>query len=159
MEQTKHRFNIVDFLIIVLVIAAVVSVIQRANVSDVFLAQERVTVEYSFILENIRDTTAEYFAKDTDLFFQSNEDFAGKLVEFSEEPYEVYITLNDGSIAKTTVPEKKNITGKIRVEVKKTEDGYFLEDNYFLAPGCVMYLKFDMIFFSITVLDVKEVNV
>lgn len=157
-KPLKKRFNIIDFLLIVLILAALISVLLRNDVTRALnVGQKKTNIEYTFMVENIRDISCDKFAEGKEFLLQSNEKSIGTLTSYEVLPYEQFVELSNGEIVKTQVPERYTLKGTVAAQVRKAEDGYYLDDNTFLCPGSTFYVKFDILHFMITVISVNEV--
>ena len=157
-KTLKKRFNIIDFLLIVLIIAALISVLLRNDVTSALnVGQKKTNIEYTFIVENIRDISCDKFAEGKEFLLQSNEKSIGTLTSYEVLPYEQFMELSNGEIVKSQVPNRYNLKGTVKTQVQKGNDGYYLDDNVFISAGSTFYVKFDILYFMITVISVNEV--
>ncbi len=156
-KPLKKKFNIIDFLLIVLIIAALISVLLRNDVTSTLNVGQKMTdVEFTFIVENIRDISCDKFAEGKEFLLQSNDKSIGTLTSYEVLPYEQFMELSSGEIVKSQVPNRYTLKGTVKTQVYKGEDGYYLEDNVFLSPGSTFYVKFDILYFMISVISVNE---
>ena len=157
-KPLKKKFNIIDFLLIVLILAALISVLLRNDVtSKLNVGQKMTDVEYTFLVENIRDTSCDKFAEGKEFLLQSNDESIGTLTSYEILPYEQFMELSNGEIVKSAVPNRYTLKGTLKTQVQKNSDGFYLEDNVFLSPGSTFYVKFDILYFMISVISVNEI--
>jgi len=159
-KPVKHRFNIIDLPLIILIAAALISLLLRNGLtSSIGIGQEIKKVEYEFLLENVREESCDQFSVEKELFLQSTNSSIGTIkLLYAKEPRTEYISLADGTLTTTVIPGRYDLKGVIAAEAKKTNEGYFLEDNTFLSAGSTYYAKFDTMHVVLTVLSVKEVG-
>ncbi|MEA4831863.1 MAG: DUF4330 family protein [Oscillospiraceae bacterium] len=155
----KHHFNIIDFLIIVLIAASGISILLRTDIAErIGGDQKEVTVEYKFVIEGIRDTSSVYLVPGTELMIQSDNSNAGSIISSEYHPATAYIALADGTITKTEIPERIDVTGTALVKVRKNEKNeYYLPNSMFLSPGREIYCQTDSLVVMLTVLSVNEI--
>jgi len=158
-SKSKFKFNVIDFLIIFIVLAVLVSVFLRGSVLDVFKEEQRdISVRYTLIIEELRDTSIQYIKNGTSLYFSDEKEYFGKVSSFSFTPSTMFVELDDGTITEAIIPSRYNVTMEIECKTNKTDTGYMVNGDHFLAKGSVIYLTTSELIFGATVIDFEEIK-
>lgn len=133
MEQTKKfKFNILDAVIIITVIAVVAGLVLRAGLSGQFNAGKE-EVKITFIATNIHSEIAESTLLEGDVFFSEMYDCEfGTICDrenFEITPAEQHNQSASGELVVSTVEHRSDVRGYLKAE------GYFDEERGFLLNG------------------------
>ncbi|MBR7185177.1 MAG: DUF4330 family protein [Clostridia bacterium] len=154
-EKKTARFNIIDLVLIIAVLACIVSVYLRYNVSENFgVNQEMEEYVLAFEIKNIRYTSAEAFPEGDPVYLAEKDVLMGTILAIdSTTPAEVIYTDTKGDYKVIYYPEDTRIdlTGRILAKGIMTEKGFLLNGNLFLAPGQLYYVETPLITVGITV--------
>lgn len=145
--KNRPRFNAVDAMIIILVIAAIVGVYFRYTIID-FLTRDRNIESYvvSYSIEDIRYTTPNYISVGDKVYFESDGELMGELISESEknkEPLNITLasknfTDSKGNIVEVFYPEETRVNAKGRMLCLGSYSetgGFSLEGNRYIAAG------------------------
>ena len=166
-RANRPRFNVLDAVIILLVIAAVVGVYFRYSILD-FLTSDRNSQKYvvSYSIDNMRATTSDYFIVGDKVYFDSDGELFGTLLSESQnkEPlsegpaYESFAD-SKGEVHKVPYPDMNNrvsAKGRLLCEGKYNENGGFSVDGKsFVAPGQQIKVYTERVSFTLTVTSVE----
>lgn len=134
--KKKSRFNIIDLLIIIVIIAAVATVAVRLDLADKIVQataedSARVTITVFSIDQAAVGAVSE---GDELVWVQENCDF-GSIVHKEVANAVKYNTVEDGSYVKTTDPERYDLTLTVDTKGTFTKEGYMLGGKSYLAAG------------------------
>lgn len=136
-QSKKIRFSLIDFLLVLVILGALVSIFMRSEIIRLIGAdQNRQTAEISFLVEGVSPGVFDYL-NDGDTFTDdTHECLLGAVTGApTKMPAEIYETALDGTIHKLNSEEKIDIRGKLEAVGTFSEEGFLLGGIYYLAPG------------------------
>lgn len=159
-EKRKLHFNIIDFLIVLVLVGIGAALFLRYDFSArVSSLTSDDTIEYTIKIENIQKASDGYINAGDALYSAVNDAKIGTIV--SKKPATgaaIYITLLDGTIWETTIPDRIDLVCTVRCKGKQTKDGYMLNGNLFIAPGKYISSRTKNVNFSFQVESVRLVS-
>ena len=154
MNIKKIKFNSIDFLILLVIIAAIVSVVFRSSLKDEIASiRSNETVVYTLRINNLQKESFNYVNLDDKLYASSDDKFLGTIIEKSSRPAETYIALDNGEIKKTYIPDRIDVMLTVECPGMVTEEGCMLDGNYFIASGSYISAYTNLLTFSFEVTD------
>ena len=168
-NKVVPRFTVLDAVIVLVVILAVLGIYFRQTIVDFFSGSDNLK-EYavSYSIKNIRYTTPDYINVGDELYFSSNGELLGTILNDSENMGALalnvaseYMTDSNGKIVKVSYPENTRVdaTGRFLCLGKYYSDGGFLVNgSEYIAPGNVINVQTELVTFSITILEINEYN-
>ena len=136
--KKKSRFNIIDLLIIIVIIAAVATVAVRLDLADkIVQATAEDSARVTITVFSIDQAAVGAVSEGDELVW---EQYSFPSVDESASRKEVanavkYNTVEDGSYVKTTDPERYDLTLTVDTKGTFTEEGYMLGGKSYLAAG------------------------
>ena len=159
MQETKKsrvRFSVIDFIILLLVIACTVGIVMRYRLAErLFSDTARVEARVTFIAEAISPYEADAFRPNTD--FYANDTFFGTLSSAESTPAVIYYEKSDGVLSSYEDLSRLDLRGSFTVRAVFGENGCLLNGNTFIAAGSVFTLSANSVSVDITVLSVEAV--
>ena len=157
MNIKKIKFNAIDFLILLVIIAAIVSVVFRSSLKDEIASiRSNETIEYTIRITNVQKQSYDIIDLDDKLYASSDDKFLGTVVEKSSRPAETYIALVNGDIKKTYIPDRIDITLTLECPGRVTEEGCMIDGNYFIASGSYISAYTNLLSFNFEVRDAHK---
>ncbi len=140
--RKKVRFNVIDFLLIILVLLAVVAMFLRPTVlAKIGQLTANDTVVVSFCADRL--TEDEYaLLTEGDILTTENGVF-GELLAFTTEPYrtlqviESDVELENPFFESVVEPGRYTVTGQIRLTGDKRSDGFYAGGNMPVGVGSI----------------------
>ena len=134
--KKKSRFNIIDLLIIIVIIAAVATVAVRLDLADkIVQATAEDSARVTITVFSIDQAAVGAVSEGDELVWeQENCDF-GSIVHKEVANAVKYNTVEDGSYVKTTDPERYDLTLTVDTKGIFTKEGYMLGGKSYLAAG------------------------
>ena len=134
--KKKSRFNIIDLLIIIVIIAAVATVAVRLDLADkIVQATAEDSARVTITVFSIDQAAVGAVSEGDELVWeQENCDF-GSIVHTEVANAVKYNTVEDGSYVKTTDPERYDLTLTVDTKGTFTKEGYMLGGKSYLAAG------------------------
>lgn len=148
-KRIKWGFSVVDMILLVLCAALVVSVLFREQIRSFLSAEEKIQIEYTFLVENVSEAAENDPKKGEELFLSEKQISLGKIVNITETEKE-YQSVSD--------PEEKTsvltYTCSAGVLAQKGERGYEVQ-GVFIKPGAQFTVETETASFSMVVTMVK----
>jgi hypothetical protein len=155
----KLRPNIIDIAIIVVIIAALVGIWARFDLSRRFTSDGVMQPgEISFLILNIMGTSANELQDGTAVYDKTTGNYIGKIdgTSITSTPAEAYIVGDDGIIKKTTTTTgREDVRGVILTEGTHNADGFYYGGNTFVAPGMEIEVNTENLDVTMLVTGVK----
>ena len=138
MSQTekKRKFNLIDLLLLVLVIAAVLALVLRGNLArQIGLEHKGETAEVTLSLSALETSEANLFKEKNTLSDPATGEVFGVIKSVRAENALVY-TLNDrGELVRAFDTAKKDLTVVLEATGTQTEKGFLLNASTYASPG------------------------
>lgn len=160
MNMGKKKFNIIDVVLILALLAVIAGVAVRSGFADKFNQKlDDGHIEYEFIINSIKATSAERFTEGTKIYSQTTQKEIGEILSVTTRGAEAYIELPDGEIVKTVIPDRIDVIGKARVKGNLDGDGRcMLDGTTHIAAGKNIFARTEDITFMFTVEGVEFVG-
>ena len=158
--KSKIKFNVIDFLILLVIVIAVFTVFFRSGLNDTIVdARTSKTIEMTVRINNVQEETFDILQIDDVLYAQFDSIELGKITAKSYRPAETYIALDDGTIQKTYIPNRYDIFLTIEGKGNSTKEGNMLNGNLFVASGSYLAVYTNDVSFNLEVTSVttKEI--
>ena len=156
MKNKKIRFNVIDFLILLVIIIAVVSIVFRSGLKDsVIGARSNQTIEFTVRINNVQKDTFSIIQIDDVVYAQKDDAALGKITAKNYRPAETYIALDSGEIKKTYIPDRYDIFLTIEGKGSSTKEGNMINGNFFVASGRYISAYTNDVSFNFEVTDAK----
>ena len=134
-KKSGVKFNIVDFIIIILVIALIAGIIVRFNFVKRLTASGGDDVAKLTFTADVTTSSAGEITEGDIYFVVSNDMKLGTLTGFTVSDSFKYEEAEDGTLVKAVDETGKNIRGEIEASGNMSDDGFLLGGTYFIAPG------------------------
>lgn len=157
MKLKKIKFNAIDFIILIVVIAAVLAIALRSGLKDSLVAmRSNETIVYTIKINNLQKESFEMLEIEDKLFSQKDDRYLGTIVGKNSRPAETYIILNNGEIVKTYIPDRLDIFLTIECVGRETDEGCMLGGSYFVASGKYIAGYTDTVTFNFEVTEAHK---
>lgn len=140
--RKSPRFGILDVVIILVIIIAVVGVYFRYNIINFFTGEQNLK-EYivSYSIENIRQSTVDFFVIGNEVYFASDNEKLGVLTNVSENmgaisytPASELFTKSNGEIVEIVYPNTNN-SSRVDAQGRLICTGRYSDNGSFLVNG------------------------
>lgn len=153
-NNARIKFNAMDLTIILVIIAAVVAIGFRSGLKNSLVAlRSNEIITYTVKITNVQEASFDKIYIGDELYHDSDDKLLGTIVEKSSRPAEAYISLNDGSITKTYIPDRIDLFLTVECKGRKTDEGCMLGGSYFVAAGKRISAYTDKLSFNLEVTD------
>lgn len=139
-KNRRTRFSIIDFVIILMLLACIVGAVMRYNIAE-SLFSKTVTQEMTvnFIAEALTENKVSAFNENA-VFYSGNDSF-GKLISVNSSPAIGYYENAEGIYTEYEKEGLYDISGSFVCELVRSDSGYLLNGKTYIAPGSVFTLK------------------
>ncbi len=129
----KIKFNVLDFVIILLSILVILSVVFWNDIRLNFIQDER-TAEYTFTVNGITEEVLSAIKVEDKVFVSEDGTEAGTIKSIESKKETLSVELTDGS-SKYYEADTYTVSGKITVKGVIKENGFYIGDKYFVVSG------------------------
>lgn len=160
-NERRIRFNVIDLLIILFIIAAVAGIFIRYNLADqLYLNARGEEFEIEFLIENIQEESQRYLQPGTPFYITNENTELGKVKEILDIREAVnYIADMYGNLGRVELPGGRiDVTGIMTCYGRTTKEGYMINGNAFAAVNKQYLVKTGELMVNITIMDIKKVN-
>lgn len=178
-ENRKIRFNIVDVIIILLIIACVVGVVLRGTIKEKISQTISTEVAYvTLVAENVPEEFLELF-EDADKVYSNSEELGLMISNAYKEQTEIVLDLNekyeykeidDGNgnyikivektvspeFEKATNPNTYTVTCQIQVNGQDKNDGFYLRGVDYIGVGKMLNISIENHSFTMIITKISD---
>lgn len=155
--KKKLTFSVIDFVIIALVIALVAGIFVRYDIIGKLFEKTTLTdASISFVAEALTAEEAAQLTEGKKLYLDG--ELFGSLTAVAKENAQIFTEDQSGKLISYESTELFDITGSIKIKVLKTDGGYLLGGNRFIAAGSSFILGTPGAAFKVTVLSLSETD-
>ena len=157
-SDKKFSFSVIDFSVIVIVIALFVGVIARYDVVDRLFSKTSLTsAKVTFVAEAITPEEAAAFTENNK--FYTDGDLFGTLTSVSEPAKALMYRENAaGELVAYEHDILLDIRGSFTCKVMQSKSGYLLGGNRYIAAGSVFTVRASGVAVKITIISIGELN-
>ena len=156
MNSIRKRFNVIDFVILIVIIGCIAGVIVRYNfVNRILAPEETQTVTVTFTAKELPVKIIDSVNKKTSFTCVSTDNSLGKLNYFRVLDSEYVYTDTNGRPRIGHSDTKKDLTGSFEVTGIKNDNGFLLNGTQFLAPGNEITIKSRDVQLSVIITEIK----
>ncbi len=155
-NENKTRFNMIDFIIIMVIIACIIGTVFRAAILDRLSFSSSADNAYiSFCAENLTQEEIEMLRVGDELSLSGKSFGVIKAVSSTEQT--VVVTSADGSgFVKATDNTRFTLTGEIEISGENTDKGFFFDSDIHIGVGKMLNLESQNCDISIVITKITE---
>lgn len=161
-KDSRIRFNVIDLVIIVAILACIAGIYLRYNFGDQYGVEHQMEqYEITFQVQNVRYTSADAFQEGDAVYLKTQGKLLGTVLGIdATTPSELVYTDLSGDIRQIYYPENSRIDmeGTLLVSGVMTDRGFMLDGNTYLAPGASYAVQTPRIDVSIIVADISPLK-
>ena len=155
-NENKTRFNMIDLIIVLIIIACIIGTVFRGTILDrLSFSSSADSVKVSFTAENL--TYEDISVLNTnDTLYLSEKSF-GTLTSMSYVKQTIVVPSQDQlSFTEALDPTHYTLTGEIEVSGKNTDKGFFFDSDIHIGVGKVLNLESSKCAISIVITKITE---
>lgn len=156
--KIKGKFNIIDALAIVLVLAVIVGLAVRFKSTVTTAVKSDEEFIYTVKVEGVRDYTVEALEKGGKLTDKKSEIDLGEIVSVDAVPAEVRSERADGKIVMAKQENRYTATVTIKTHGKEADNSYITADSNELSVGRVTELYTKYVHTSGKIMSVEKLS-
>ena len=155
----EKKFNVIDFIIIVLVLGAIIAMVVRYNLVEKLVTDDvRDEVEISFLATGISPEIASGITDGSEYFTESNGMSVGELLSHTVTDSKIVISNEYGQPVVSSDKTKKDVSGVLKSGGVMTEDGFMLDGVTFVCAGKNLKIQSLNGQFSVIITEIKLSN-
>ncbi len=158
-QTKKHRFNIVDFVLILTVIACVVGIAVRSNLK-IAVSNEKDTVMLTVKVYALKNEYLDAFVIGDTFYYHNMANLPlGTLTAVESTPAVTRFVNSDGTWSTAYYDDRIDVTCKIEATgVYSEENGFMLDGSTYIGSGSGMAVRSSRIETSFYVLNVEPIE-
>lgn len=133
-QTKKHRFNIIDFVLIVAVLACVIGIAIRYNLS-ISLLHGNDTAYLTVKIDALRTEYMDSLQTGDAFYYQSTGNPLGTLVSIETSPAKIRFVNSDGTITVSHYEDRVDVVCKIEASGYHTENGFMIDGRTYIGSG------------------------
>lgn len=161
-KKTKHKFNIIDVFIILLVVLCVIGVYFRGQIAEKIGIEKKVEeYQISFKVSEIRYTSSQYFYPGNSVYLDNGNILVGTIEgNCTVLPAEVYVDGPDGVPILSNYPKDTyvDITGALKCQGLEKSNRFYLNGTYSLSPGSSLTVHTETVDFVMTITEIAKIS-
>lgn len=154
----KGKFNIIDLLVILLLIAVIAGIAVRYGSSVTTAVQSDEEFEYVVKVESVRYFTIDALEKKGKVTDKNSTLDLGEITDVTVEPTEYRSTTADGRIVFAEQPERYTAYVTIRTRGKESDNSYITADSNELSVGRTTEIFSKYVHTSGTIMSVDKLT-
>ena len=154
----KGKFNIIDLLVIILIIAVVVGICVRFGSHVTTAVKSDEDFEYVVRVESVRDYTVDALEKMGKVTDKKSTLDLGEIVNVEKEPAKFLSEKADGEMVYASQPDRYTAYVTIRTKGKESDNSYITADSNELSVGRVTEIISKYVHTSGKIMSVKKLD-
>lgn len=151
-KKRKIGFSVVDLILLILAVSCVLSVVFQDQLRSFFGEEEKVELEYTFLIENVTEAARNHPVAGEEVILADQKMPFGSVTSVTENR-SVYQSLDN----EDDKVEILTLTCKAKVQATKTDAGYFVSSTA-VKPGAQISVETESASFVMIVTMVKPVE-
>lgn len=156
--KIKGKFNIIDLLVVILIIAVIAGIAVRYGSSVTTAVKSDEEFEYVVKVESVRDFTIDALEKKGKVTDKKSTLDLGEIVNVEYEPTKYQSTTASGEIIFPVQPERYTAYVTIRTKGKESDNSYIMADSNELSVGRNTEIISKYVHTSGTILEVNKIG-
>ena len=155
-NESKTRFNMIDLIIVMIIIACILATVFRGTILDKLSFSSSVDrVRVSFVADNLTYDDVSALSVNDNLFL--SEKSFGKLTSVSHVNQTTVVPSQNGlSFTEAVDPTHYTVNGEIEISGKNTDKGFFFDSDVHIGVGKVLNLESSNCAISIVITKITE---
>ncbi len=156
MKNKLKKFNVLDFVIVLLVAAIIAGAFFRTEIIRLVSGEETVTMEIAFESEPLSTLYYGYFVDGDNIYMADTDKLLGSMSNISKTLAPVMVQMDDGSYEEDIELERSVVSGTLTVEGYLRDGVFSLTDGTVIAAGDKLSAEGSLIAFNLTVTKVSR---
>jgi len=138
--QKTHRFNIIDFVLIVTVLACIIGIFVRHNLKEDFV-ESTDTATVTVMIRGLLKDNVDHLVVGDEFYSQRNGEKVGVLKAFETKPAKIRTPRMDGTIATTEYIDRTDVMCTIEVEGLSSDEGFMIGGTDYIGCGTSLLVR------------------
>lgn len=156
--KIKGKFNIIDLLVIILIVAVIAGIVVRYGSSVTTAVKSDEEFEYVVKVESVRKFTIDALEKKGKVTDKKSTLDLGEIVSVEYEPTKYQSTTANGKIIFAEQPDRYTAYVTIKTRGKESDNSYITADSNELSVGRTTEIFSKYVHTSGTILEVNKLN-
>ncbi len=130
----KHRFNIIDFFLIITVLACVIGIAIRYNLSE-NLVQSHDSATVTVMIRSLLDENVDQLVVGDAYFYQTSGKPFGTLTSVQTTPAKNRYIKNDGTVYVSEFQNRVDVICTLEIEGYHSKDGFLIDGATYIGCG------------------------
>jgi hypothetical protein len=156
--KIKGKFNVIDLLVILLLIAVVIGICVRFGSKVTTAVKSDEEFEYVVKLDSVRQYTIDALEKKGKLSDKKATVDLGEIVSVESEPAEFLSETADGRMVYAEQPERYTVYVTIKTRGKESDNSYITADSNELSVGRTTEIYSKYVHTSGQIMSVKKIS-
>ncbi len=156
--KIKGKFNIIDLLVILLVIAMIGGIVMRFGSSMTTAVQSEEEFEYVMRVASVRQYTIDALNKKGVVTDKNSSMNLGEIINVEYEPATMTSQNSDGKLVDASLPDRYTALVTIRTTGKESDNSYITADSNELSVGRTTELFTKYVHTSGSIESVKKIE-
>lgn len=156
--KIKGKFNIIDLLAILLVVAVVIGLAVRFGSSVTTAVKSDEEFVYTIKVEGVRQYTIDALEKGGKVTDKNSTMDLGEITDVAVEPATQQVERADGKITKASLPDRYTAIVTVKTRGKESENSYITADSNELSVGRTTDLYSKYVHTSGKIMSVEKIS-
>lgn len=156
--KIKGKFNIIDLLVIVLILAVIGGIILRFGSSMTTAVKSNEEFEYVVRVEAVRPYTVEVLNKKGVVTDKNSNMDLGEIISVEAEQATLSSQRADGKLVDAELPGKQNVLVTIKTQGKESDNSYITADSNELSVGRMTEIYTKYVHTTGMIVEVKKID-
>lgn len=154
-SENKNRFNILDIIIIIMLIALITGLFFRNNIKELLNSDKSSEITYVFEIKQLDDVRLSYLKPNTLLSEKDRGSAMGRVASVTSQKSVITEYTADGNVIRIEKDELFDVTVKAVASGFKSDTGVFLNGDVSIIPGKSYSIITSIAVYEITILSVN----
>lgn len=132
--QNTNRFNIIDFMLIVALLACIIGITARTNLRE-SIVQSNDTATVTVMIRGLLKDSVKQLVVGDEYFDQRSGESIGYLQSFEAKPSKIHTPRLDGTIATTESTDRADVICKVKIEGLASDTGFHVDGIRYIGSG------------------------
>ena len=154
MQTKKHHFNIIDFVIIIAILACIIGIAIRYNLGTSLLHGSD-TAYITVKIDGLRTDYLDFLQEGDMFYYQKTGNTVGKLISYQASPAKIRFVNHDGTITVSHYEDRVDVVCKLELEGYLSSNGFMIDGSTYIGAGSNILVRSRNLETQFLVLDIE----
>ena len=155
-KKIKLRFNVIDFIIIIIVVGCIAGIVYRYNLVDrLIIDSKKDTMQVHFVAFSVSKELEDKLSVGDEFYLEGSGELLGTLKSSDSSDAVMIVSDENGKPVISYNKELKDIQGIISCSGVKRDNGFFIAGTKFIAPGSELVLESINVRISVIITEIS----